>query len=154
EDVEIVGASRTDGGAHAKGQVCHFDSSVAIEPGKWARIISKVLPPDVAVLQSAEVSGDFHSRFSAQYRHYRYRILSGDRDPLRSRFTYWTWRELDLSEVQVAAGFLQGAHDFLAYTEELQPEIENTVRTMHSVAVSRVRDEVWLDVKGTAFLRG
>src|SRR5476651_156283 len=95
EEIEIVGASRTDSGAHAKGQVCHFDSEVNMEPIKWARVLNKVLAPDLGVVSSKQVSGEFHSRFSAQDRFYRYRILTGVRDPIRSRFVHENGRELD-----------------------------------------------------------
>jgi len=154
EEIEIVGASRTDSGAHAKGQVCHFDSEVNIEPFKWARVLNRVLEPDLGVVSSKHVSDEFHSRFSAQDRFYRYRILTGMRDPLRSRFVHEYSRELDVPKMQVAAQALQGDHDYKAFTEELDPGVENTRRILYSLKVSQIRDEVWVDVVGTAFLRG
>jgi len=154
EEIEIVGASRTDSGAHAKGQVCHFDCEVKIEPSKWARVLNKVLEPDVAVVSSKQVEEGFHSRFSAQDRFYRYRILTDVRDPLRSRFVHEYGRKLDVPKMQQAARALLGDHDFKAFTEELDPGVENTRRRLFSVDVSQIRDEVWVDVVGTAFLRG
>jgi len=154
EEIEIVGASRTDSGAHAKGQVCHFDSEVNIEPAKWARVLNKVLEPDVAVISSKQVSESFHSRFSALDRFYRYRILTDVRDPIRSRFVHEYGRLLDVPKMQTAAKALPGDHDFKAFTEELDPGVENTRRTLYSVDVRQSRDEVWVDVVGTAFLRG
>jgi tRNA pseudouridine38-40 synthase len=154
EEIEIVGASRTDSGAHAKGQVCHFDSEVRIEPEKWARVLNKVLAPDVAVVSSKQVLGTFHSRFSAQDRFYRYRIMTRERDPIRARFVHVYGRPLDVPKMQAAAKALQGDHDFEAFTEELDPHVENTRRNLFSVEVRQVRDEVWVDVVGTAFLRG
>ena len=154
EDIEIVGASRTDSGAHAKGQVCHFDTGVNIEPEKWARIVNNVLGPDIAVIASRHVSDSFHSRFSAFDRFYRYRIQTDLRDPLRSRFVHEYGRELDIPKMQTAAMALQGDHDFKAFTEELDPGVENTRRILFSVDVRQVREEVWVDVVGTAFLRG
>jgi len=154
EEIEIVGASRTDSGAHAKGQVCHFDSEVNIPPEKWARILNKVLEPDVAVVTSKHVLDSFHSRFSAQDRFYRYRISTGVRDPIRSRFVHEYGRDLEIPKMQLAAKALLGDHDFKAFTEELDPHVENTHRTLFSVDVRQIRDEVWVDVVGTAFLRG
>jgi len=154
EEIEIVGASRTDSGAHAKGQVCHFDAEVNIPPAKWTRVLNKVLEPDVAVLSSQQVPEEFHSRFSAMDRFYRYRILTGVRDPLRSRFVHEYGRELQLLQMQQAAKALLGDHDFKAFTEELDPGVENTRRILYSVDVRQTRDEVWVDVVGTAFLRG
>lgn len=154
EEIEILGASRTDSGAHARGQVCHFDSKVAIPPAKWASVLSRVLPSDLAVVSSAAVPESFHSRFSAQDRYYRYRILTVPRDPHRARFVHAYSRPLDVSRMQEAANFLQGRHDFLAFTEELEPYVQNTWRELYSFKVSQRRDEVWVDVVGTAFLRG
>ena len=154
EDIEIVGASRTDSGAHAKGQVCHFDTGVNIEPEKWARIVNNVLGPDIAVIASRHVSDSFHSRFSAFDRFYRYRIQTDLRDPIRSRFVHEYGRELDIPKMQEAARFLVGDHDFKAFTEELDPHVENTRRELYSFEVRHYRDEVWVDVVGTAFLRG
>ena len=154
EEIEIVGASRTDSGAHAKGQVCHFDTGVAIEPNKWARILNRVLAPDIAIVSSKLVLDSFHSRFSAQDRFYRYRIASAERDPMRARFVHVYGRSLDVGLMQEAASALVGDHDFEAFTEELDPHVENTRRTLFSVGVRKVRDEVWVDVVGTAFLRG
>ncbi len=154
EEIEIVGASRTDSGAHAKGQVCHFDTKVNIEPAKWTRILNKVMAPDIAVVSSKQVDDSFHSRFSAMDRFYRYRISTAQRDPFRSRFVHVYGRPLNLQDMQEASKALVGDHDFLAFTEELDPHVENTRRVLYSVNVSQVRDEVWVDVVGTAFLRG
>lgn len=154
DKVDIVGASRTDSGAHARGQVCHFDSEVAIPVAKWPRILNRILPPDVAVQMSRKVATDFHSRFSARDRFYRFRILTGKRDPHRSRFAYSYGRPLNVELMQSAADALLGEHDFLAYTEELDPSVENTRRRLMEVKVRAMRDEVWIDVVGTAFLRG
>ncbi|HEY0867142.1 MAG TPA: tRNA pseudouridine(38-40) synthase TruA [Fimbriimonas sp.] len=154
EENEITGASRTDSGAHAMGQVCHFDSSVAIPIGKWPSVLNRVLPPDLAVVRSQRVADDFHSRFSAQDRWYRYRIQFGPRDPHRARYVHNYHSELDVGAMQGAAKALQGDHDFLAFTEELDPRVENTRRTLVRFAVAKHRDEVWVDVVGTAFLRG
>ena len=154
EDCEIVGASRTDSGAHARGQVCHFDSTVAIPAEKWAGALNRILPPDLAVVSSAQVAEGFHSRFCAESRCYRYRIAIGSRDPMRARFVHTHWEPLDLAAMGEAAKALVGEHDYRAYTEELDPRIENTVRRMHEVGVKAVRDEIWIDVRGTAFLRG
>jgi tRNA pseudouridine38-40 synthase len=154
EEIEILGASRTDSGAHARGQVCHFDTHVSIPPPKWASILNRVLPSDVAVQASKVEAQTFHSRFSALDRYYRYRILTVPRDPHRARFTHAYGRPLDVAKMQAGAHALLGEHDFLAFTEELDPSVENTRRTLYRFDVSQVRDEVWVDVVGTAFLRG
>ncbi len=153
EEIEIVGASRTDSGAHAKGQVCHFDCKVAIPPERWAYALNKVLPPDLGVINSRAVKPSFHSRFSASDRWYRYRILCETIDPLRSRYTFGYWKQLDLEAMQRAASYLVGNHDFRAFSEELEPET-NAVRDLFSVEVKPKADEIWIDIVGTAFIRG
>jgi tRNA pseudouridine38-40 synthase len=127
---------------------------VAIPPRKWAGILNRVLPADLSVLDSRRVSNEFHSRFSAQDRFYRYRILLRSPDPIRSRFTYFYHSDLNVDRMNEGASALIGDHDFRAFTEELDPGVENTRRTLSQFQVRRFRDEVWVDVVGTAFLRG
>jgi tRNA pseudouridine38-40 synthase len=151
---EMTGASRTDSGAHAHGQVAHFDTELQIEPQKWVRILNKVLPEDVAIKASVKAPPHFHARFCAEWRLYRYRIRTGGRDPFEGRFAHEFGRPLDVEEMRHAASFLIGTHDFRAFTEELDPHIENTERSILSIGVTSRRHEVWIDVRGTAFLRG
>lgn len=154
EENEITGASRTDSGAHARGQVCHFDTRIPIPVDRWMRTLNRVLPPDVAVVRVEQASDGFHSRFCAMDRWYRYRMQLGNRDPLRARFVHHVHWHLDTERMRKAATLLQGDHDFLAFTEELDPHVENTRRLLTGFQVAEVRDEVWVDVVGTAFLRG
>jgi tRNA pseudouridine38-40 synthase len=151
---DVWGASRTDAGAHAEGQVCHFDTENPMPADRWARVLNDLLALDVRVLRSRSVGPDFDSRFCAIDRHYRYRLLCGAPDPFRGRFAYATHRSLDLDAMARAARSLQGRHDFRAFTEELDPGVDNTVRDLFSVSVRAVRDEIWFEVVGTAFLRG
>ncbi|MBX3113549.1 MAG: tRNA pseudouridine(38-40) synthase TruA [Fimbriimonadaceae bacterium] len=153
EDVELWGASRTDSGAHAKGQVCHFDCMHPVPVERWPRILNKILPKDISVLDARLVSNDFNSRFMAKHREYHYRILMGERDPHRMRFAHYYGRPLDVSAMKQAATHLLGEHDFLAYSQQLEGH-ENTVRTLFKVKLNQVRDEVVLQVIGTAFVRG
>ncbi len=153
EDVEITGASRTDSGAHARGQVCHFDQKIDIPAERWPRAINQVLPRDLTVLRADEVPNDFHSRFSAQNRFYRFRIMMGDRDPHRMRYTWFYGKNLDIAAMQAGAARLVGEHNFLAFSQLLEPH-QTSVRTLYKVDVRHVRDEVWIDVVGTAFVRG
>lgn len=152
EDCEIVGASRTDSGAHALGQVCHFDT---IAPhAQWVQAFNQRLHWDCRVTAAQVVGDDFNSRFSAADRWYRYRILTANRDPFQMRTGFWSQHELDLDRMRQGAELLVGEHDFEGFTEELDKRIENTVRHLFSVKVTRVRDEIWIDIVGTAFLRG
>lgn len=154
EEIEIYGASRTDSGAHARGQVCHFDTETKISVEKWPNILNRVLPPDLCVRDAKRAHSDFHSRFCAIDRTYRYRIGVAPRDAHRARFVHFYGRPLHLERMREAASGLVGPHDFRAFTEELDPHVVNTTRTIFRFEVNQTRDEVWVDVVGTAFLRG
>jgi tRNA pseudouridine38-40 synthase len=123
-------------------------------PERWAIALYSQLPPDLVVKKSSQVPDNFSSRFHVLDRHYRYRIGMVPRDPLVARYRYDHGRPLDVASMQEAASYLQGDHDFRAFTEELEPHILNTRRELFKVNVRSVRDEVWVDVVGTAFLRG
>lgn len=154
EDVEIVGASRTDGGAHACGASAHFDTANPMPPETWRLVLNKVLPEDCRIVLSEQVGEDFHARFSATSRVYRYRFLLNEFDPFRRRYAHVYWKDLDVDLMKAGAGALVGEHDFRGYTEEVGPEVLNTTRRLHRVEVLRIEDEVHLTVQGTAFLRG
>lgn len=154
EDCEIVGASRTDAGAHAMAQVCHFDSAVKIPVEKWARALNDILDSDIAVQSAEEAPVEFHSRFSARNRWYRYRIAQTPRNPIQDRFAYEDWRDLDVESMRRAAEGLIGRKDFRAFTAELQPWITNTYRELMKIEISRHSRETWIDITGTAFMRG
>ena len=154
EDCEITGASRTDSGASALGQVCHFDCEAAVPIERWPRAINQVLPEDLTVVKATKVHPEFNSRFWASKRWYRYKIQTGWRDPLRSRSAFFYGAQpLDERQMDEAAQRLVGRHDFLAFSQLVEPG-KSTVREIYEVSVRRVRDEVWIDVHGSAFVRG
>lgn len=152
--IELHGASRTDSGAHARGQVVHFDAPAGMPVERWTHALNRCLPSDLAVLRATRVPGRFHARFCAEDRTYRYRIGIGAKDPHRARYVHEHERPLNLSRMQDAAEHLVGTHDFRAYTEQLDPSVLNTVRTLRRVALLVRPGEVTLEVTGTAFLRG
>lgn len=154
EDCEIIGASRTDAGAHALGQVCHFDVSIKMPGENWTRALNDLLDEDIAVQSSKQVTPAFHSRFSARNRTYRYRIVSGVRNPVLDRHSHWEWRELDVETMRVAAANLVGRHDFRAYTAELQPWITNTWRELYKIDIRQQGRQTDIVITGTAFMRG
>lgn len=154
EDCEIVGASRTDSGAHAEGQVCHFDTSMPIEPHKWAAVLNRVLPRDVRVLESRKVHPEFHSRFWAVDREYLYVFYTGTPDPRKERYALWLPKAPNVVQMRRAAKAFEGDHDFRALTEELGPEVVNTRRRVFRATVGSSFGEIRFGVRGTAFLKG
>jgi len=153
EEIEIIGASRTDGGAHAKGQSCHFDTTNPMPTENWVRALNDRLPPDVSVMLAKERSRRFHARFWAIGRRYRYRYLFMNRDPQRTRFAHWIGREPEYEAMAQAAKRFVGERDFRAFGEELEGLV-NTTRIIYETHVRHVGDEIYLDVFGTAFIRG
>ncbi len=154
EDCEIVGASRTDSGAHAIGQVCHFDSTRNVPLNKWVRALNDRLPDSIKVKSSMIAHPDFHSRFWAQDRYYRYRINAGERDPFIERISHVCRPEVDTERMRQAAKMLIGKHDFRAFTANLQDWIDNTIREVHSIEIAERAGRIKIDIVGSAFMRG
>jgi len=110
-------AGRTDAGVHATGQVASLDVDGGPPPAHAAEALNAVLPDDVAVLAAEEAAGDFHARFSAASRSYRYRVLARrSPSPLEARRALWWPRPVELEPLSAAAALLPGEHDFTAFT--------------------------------------
>jgi tRNA pseudouridine38-40 synthase len=153
QPVSTVCAGRTDAGVHACGQVVHFDVSVERPERAWVMGTNTALPSDVAVLWARPVTGEFHARFSARRRSYRYVIHERRmRSPLRRGRVTWSHRELDIGRMQRAASDLVGRHDFTSY-RAAGCQAKSAVRTIHRLDVAREDGLVYLDVTADAFLQ-
>ena len=124
----VVGSGRTDTGVHARGQVVHVDLTDAIDVYKVRRSLNGLLPRQIAVLDMKEVSDDFHARFDAKKRSYKYHV-SIEKHPLSSHRSYIIWREPDFDAMNEAANFLLGTHDCSAFCR-IQSETKNRVCTI------------------------
>jgi len=115
--VPVIAAGRTDSGVHAAAQVAHFDSMGMIPPHKWATILNSYLPQDILIRASAAVSKDWHARFSATYRRYRYTLYTDKRPNLFVRPYSWHYYYalLDESLIQAALKPLLGKHHLAAF---------------------------------------
>jgi tRNA pseudouridine38-40 synthase len=150
--VEVTCGGRTDAGVHALGQVAHFDTHARREPRGWALGANSLLPADVAVLWAAPVAPDFHARYTALSRRYRYVILNRASRPALARHrTCWTHRRLDADAMHAAAQCLVGEHDFSAFRAS-ECQSRTPVRRLESIAVHRAGDRVVIDVMANAFL--
>jgi tRNA pseudouridine38-40 synthase len=150
--VEITCAGRTDAGVHASGQVVHFDSEARRDLRGWLLGINSNLPPDVSVSWIREAHPDFHARFSATGRQYRYVILNRDTRPAlgRERVT-WTHRPLDAGRMQAAAEHLRGRHDFSAF-RSVECQAKQPVRTLRRLDVHRDGERLLVDALADGFL--
>ncbi len=150
--VRVVCAGRTDTGVHATGQVVHFDTRVQRAAKAWVLGSNTNLPPSVRVLWAQSVSDEFHARFSARRRRYRYVILNRHiRSALLAGRTTFEYRPLDVEPMQRAANLLLGEHDFSSY-RAVACQAKSPVRTLYRLDVTRNRDLVLLDVEANAFL--
>ena len=152
EPVTVIGASRTDSGVHACGNVAVFDTNTKIPPEKICYAINQRLPEDIVVQHSCEVPPDFHPRRCASKKTYEYKILNRTFPmPLHRLDYYFTYRSLDLENMRQAAAHLVGEHDFQSFCS-VHSQAETTVRTIYSLTVSREQDLVTIRVTGSGFL--
>ena len=153
ERVATVAAGRTDSGVHALGQVAHFDLAKAREPGVVRDALNHQLRDRmVSVLAAEAVDGDFHARFSAVERVYRYRIVNR-RGPLAldAGRAWWAPGPLDAEAMRAAAQILVGEHDFSSFRAS-HCQAESPVRTLDELAVERRGDEVAVTARSRSFL--
>jgi len=148
----VICAGRTDAGVHATSQVVHFDTHAERDMHSWVYGANANLPKTVTVQWARIVREDFHARFSAQRRRYRYVIFNRELRPafLASRVA-WEYRPLDEVLMRRAAQDLVGEHDFSAY-RAVACQAKNPVRRLYELAVKRDRDLVILDLEANAFL--
>jgi tRNA pseudouridine38-40 synthase len=153
-ETTVIGASRTDAGVHARGQIASFWTERTIPLRGVRRGLNTMLPDAIAVRDAAEVPHDFHPRFSATGKHYRYSILTRpDRSP-RFRDRAWHHPEpLNVVAMQQAANALVGEHDFAAF-RSAGCAARTTVRRVEGIALTRSQPHVLdIDIRGNAFLR-
>lgn len=144
EEVRVTGASRTDAGVHALGQVVSFETRAATPRPRLLAGLNALLPDDVAVLAVDEVPPGWSARFAARGKHYRYRILERrTKSPTEAATSWHVPGPLDLEAMQDAAARLVGTHDFVAFASKGADESRPTVRTIHEVRVSRQPGSPW-----------
>ena len=153
EPIEVVCAGRTDAGVHATGQVVHFDANNERSERGWLLGANTNMPDDIAVTWAQPVSDEFHARFSALSRSYRYIILNClVRSALNRHRAWWVYQPLDAERMHAAAQAIAGKHDFSAF-RAAGCQAATASREIFSIAVTRVGDKIYLDVTANAFLQ-
>ncbi len=151
-DIRIFAAGRTDTGVHANAQVVHFDTDARRPPHGWVMGSNIKLPADISILWAKEVPQEFHARFSALGRTYRYFILNRvSRPAILSRRATWIHRPLDATRMHEAGQVLLGQQDFTSY-RTVHCQAKSPVRTLHSLQVRRLGDFVVMELHADGFL--
>ncbi len=152
EEIKVTGASRTDAGVHALGNVAVFDTRAKMPAEKISYALNTRLPADIRIQDSSEVAADFHPRFCDTVKTYEYRILNRRfPDPTKRLYSFFYYYPLDVQRMKEGAAYLVGEHDFRAFCT-MKPELENTVRTIYSLDVEKTGDMIVLRVTGSGFL--
>ena len=160
ENVQLHGAGRTDAGVHALGQVGSFRTQSALSAGEFQRALNALLPPTIRIVAAEEVGPDFHARWSARGKIYRYRIYRGRVvPPMLWRYVLHYPFPLDEDAMRIAASRYVGPHDFAAFAASTGSEDDDkersTVREIYSSELVRSEDgeELVYTVSGRSFLR-
>jgi len=150
--IHATAAGRTDRGVHARLQVAHFDTDAKRPSSAWVRGVNALLPDAVAVLWSQEVPDDFHARFSARARTYRYQLLNRPvRAALEARYLGWFHQPLDVEKMRAAAALFVGEHDFSAFRSS-ECQAKSPVRTVHDFRIEARDQRIDFIVRANAFL--
>jgi tRNA pseudouridine38-40 synthase len=152
EAINVTCAGRTDRGVHARLQVVHFDTIVERPDSAWVRGVNALLPETVAVLWSRRVDAEFHARYSAFARVYRYELLNRPvRPALGATQVGWFHLPLDAASMRAAAAHLVGEHDFSAF-RSAECQAKSPVRTLHALEIERHGERVDFVLRANAFL--
>ncbi len=150
--VEVICAGRTDSGVHARCQVVHFDTQAQRSERGWVLGVNSRLPPSVALRWARQVAEDFHARYSARARRYRYTIVNRSMRPaLDARYVTWERAPLDENAMRRAAQALIGEHDFSAF-RTVACQSRTPMRNVHEITIARDGDRVVIDIQANAFL--
>lgn len=153
ERIVVIGASRTDSGVHALGNVAVFDTCTRIPAERIAYALNQQLPKDIVALKSEEVSTDWHPRYCNCRKTYEYRILNAKLpDPTRRLYTFFVSYDLNLENMRRGASWLIGEHDFASFCST-HTDVGSTVRTIYDLQIIQDReDELLIRISGNGFL--
>jgi tRNA pseudouridine38-40 synthase len=154
DDLRVHGAGRTDAGVHALAQCAHVDvPDRRLTAERWRNALNAVLPATIRILRCRYVSPDFHARFSAKGKTYRYRIWTGPvLPPLELNRVWYMPISLDVDLIRAAGKPVVGKHDFAAFAANRGKKEENTVRTISSLEIRKRGPDLTIEVTGDGFL--
>lgn len=152
EDIKVIGASRTDAGVHACGNVAVFDTESWIPGDKFSFALNQRLPDDIRIQESCEVDADFHPRYADTVKTYEYNILNRRFElPSKRLYAAFCYYPMDIERMNQAAAYLVGEHDFKSFCSA-GAQVQTTVRTIYAVNVTKEDDMVHIRITGNGFL--
>lgn len=152
EKITVIGASRTDSGVHALGNVAVFDTETRIPADKISFALNQRLPDDIRIQESKEVPGDFHPRFCNSRKTYEYKILNRRfAIPTERLYSHFVYMLLDFEKMKEAAAYIVGEQDFKSFCST-RTQVENTVRTVYSLDLRKEGDMIYIRICGNGFL--
>lgn len=152
EEIQVLGASRTDSGVHALGNIAVFNTESKIPAEKFCYAVNQWLPDDIVVQSSEEVPLSYHPRKCNSLKTYEYRILNRKfPDPTRRLNTCFKYMALDVEKMKEAAAYLVGEHDFVSFCSA-GSQVEDTIRKIHEATVEKDGDLVTIRLVGNGFL--
>lgn len=152
EKIETIGASRTDAGVHALGNVAVFDTEMRMPGDKFSFALNQRLPEDIRIQKSEEVDVNFHPRYIKSQKTYEYRILNR-RFPIPTErfYSHFTYIPLDIEKMRKAAEYLVGKHDFKSFCGT-GAQVKTTVRTVKEIQIEKNEDRITIRITGEGFL--
>lgn len=152
EKIEVIGASRTDSGVHALGNVAVFDTKSKIPAEKFPYALNARLPEDIKIQSAKEVAPDFHPRHCESRKTYEYRIYNAPFPmPVKRLYAHFSYTPYDIEAMKEAAAYFVGTHDFKSFCSA-DAQVESTVRQVDEVHVEKQGDEIVIRVTGHGFL--
>lgn len=152
EEIVVIGASRTDSGVHALGNVAVFDTETHIPAEKISFALNQRLPEDITIQSSCEVPLDFHPRYCNSVKTYEYRILNRKFDiPSLRLYSYFMYMPLDEEAMKRAAAYIVGEHDFKSFCSS-RSQVTDTVRNVYSIKVTKEGEMIVIRISGSGFL--
>lgn len=152
EDIQVIGASRTDSGVHALGNVAVFDTESPIPPERFSYALNQRLPEDITIVKSEEVLQDWHPRYQDSLKTYEYKIINSKTAiPTKRLYNCFVSFDLDIERMRKGAEYLVGEHDFAAFCC-IRTNAKTTVRTITGIKLTQNGQEITIRVTGNGFL--
>lgn len=153
EEIRVIGASRTDSGVHALGNVAVFDTESTIPAERFAYALNRRMPEDIVIVQSEQVPDDWHPRYQDVItKTYEYHIYNAEvPNPLKRRTTAFVSFSLDVEQMKKGAAYLVGEHDFVSFCN-VRTNTNDTVRTVYDLTVERNGEDICIRITGNGFL--